>query len=143
MSTQQKRDPSERRRRALLLGIMVLFAVGGGALDRAIFQRAGHWRLIDYVTISAILFMALIIALRSTTNVGFTRRNSALDDELTRANRADAARWGFWVLMLALLGLFIANFRWPFGLADMAPMVIVAGAAAAGMRFVYLERAGA
>ena len=42
-----------------------------------------------------------------------------------------------------LIGLFAANFRWQLGLADIAPMVFVAGAAAAGMRFAYLERQGA
>jgi hypothetical protein len=142
MAEAEKRDPSERRRRSLVVAMMVLLAVGGGALDRAIFEHAGHWRLVDYVTVGALMLLALIIAVRSTTNFTLRARNPALDDELTRANRADAARWGYWVLMLALLGLFLANFRWRLGLADIAPMVLVAGAAAAGMRFAYLERRG-
>ena len=143
MAENKQRDPSERRRRSLIVGVMVLFAVGGSALDRAIFEHAGHWRLVDYVAVSALMLLALIIAVRSTTSFSLRKRNPVLDDELSQANRADAARWGYWVLMLALFGLFLANFRWPFGLADIAPMVIVAGAAAAGMRFAYLERQGA
>jgi hypothetical protein len=143
MAEAGKRDPSERRRRSLVVGMMVLLAVGGSALDRAIFEHAGHWRLIDYVSVSALMLLASIIALRSTTNFSLRKRDPALDDELTRANRADAGRWGFWALMLGLIGLFAANFRWQLGLADIAPMVFVAGAAAAGMRFAYLERQGA
>lgn len=143
MASSEKQDPSERRRRSLLIGTMALMAVGGGALDRAIFEHAGHWRLVDYVSVGALTLLAIVIAVRSTTNFSVRARNPALDDELTRANRADAARWGYWVLMLTLLGVFIANFRWQLGLADIAPMVFVAGAAAAGLRFAYLERQGA
>ena len=143
MSDSKQHDPSERRRRSLLVGTMALLAVGGSALDRAIFEHAGHWRPVDYVAVGALMLLALVIAVRSTTNFSLRVRNPALDDELTRANRADAARWGYWVLMLSLAGLFIANFRWQLGLADFAPMVFVAGAAAAGMRFAYLERQGA
>lgn len=136
------RDPSERRRRALIGAVLMTIMAGAAAVD-ALSEHAGALRLIDGARLSAVLLLSLVVAIRATTNFTLRRREPALDDELTRANRASAAAWGFWALMLASLALAVARVLWPVGLVDLAPGLIVIGAAAAGMRFIFLERAGA
>lgn len=136
-----RKDPTERRRRALVSALIILFVVGGGAI--AAVSGTTHWRSVDFVRMGAILFLSFLLAARATTSLRFTPRNPALDDELTRANRANAAAWGFWILMIGLLGLFAASFVEPIGVQEAAPLLIIAGAAAAGLRFVFLERTSA
>lgn len=134
-------DPSERRRRTLLSALIIMFAVGGGALDAA-YDRVGDWRPVDIVKVSGIIALALVLALRSTTAIRITKRNPELDDELSRANRASAAAWGFWGLTLVLLAAFAFSFYEPVSLTRIAPFLLVMGGATAAMRFVFLERRG-
>ena len=142
MNDEAMRDPSERRRRALIAAVLLMIMAGTAAVD-ALSEHADALRLIDGVRLAAVLLLSLVVPIRATTNFSLRRREPALDDELTRANRASAAAWGFWALMLASLALAVARVLWPVGLVDLAPGMIVIGAAAAGLRFVFLERAGA
>jgi hypothetical protein len=135
-------DLSEQRRRTILSALLLMVVLGGGALDAA-YERVGAWRGVDIVKVSGIIALAIVLALRSTTAIRLTPRNRELDDELSRANRQSAAAWGFWGLMLALLGAFVFSFYGPVSLTRIAPFLLVAGAASAGIRFVFLERRGA
>jgi hypothetical protein len=141
MNDEAMRDPSERRRRALTGSVLILVMAGVAAVD-ALAAHAEQWRLVDGVRVGAILLLALVVALRSTTSFTLMRRVPALDDELTRANRASAAAWGFWALFAALILAFAASFFLHLHVAEVAPAVLVIGAAAAGLRFVWLERQG-
>ncbi|PZO48332.1 MAG: hypothetical protein DCF16_16465 [Alphaproteobacteria bacterium] len=134
-----KTDPGIFRRKEITGLAFYVVAAGLLAAD-VLYGRDGAWRFVDFVRVGAILFLALVLALRSTTAFSLWRRNRTLDDELTRANRAAAARWGFWALMLALLVAFIASFAVALRISDVVPLIFFAGAAAAGLRFVTLER---
>ena len=135
-------DRGVRRRRGLMGTTMILAMAALAAAD-TLYDNASTWRLVDFVRVGAILVIALILSLRSTSAFSLVARDRKLDDELTRANRADAARWGFWALMVALMATFVASFYFAsLRLSDVAPMVMVIGAAAAGLRFVTLERRG-
>ena len=135
-------DLPEQRRRMLIASTLIMVTIGGGILTAAS-EHVAHWRSVDILKLSGLMVLAFVLALRSTTAIRLRPRNPVLDDELTRANRASAAGWGFWFLMTALLALFVANFYWPMTLQEVAPIVIVYGAAAAGLRFAFLERRGA
>jgi len=135
-------DPSERRRRTILSALLIMLCLGGGALGAA-YDHVGAWRPVDMVRIGGIIATALVLALRSTTAIRFTKRNPELDDELSRANRVSAAGWGFWGLTLTLLAAFVFSFYEPVTLTRIAPILLVMGAATAGLRFVFLERRGA
>jgi hypothetical protein len=135
------RDPSRRRRGALTAATLIMLMSAGAAVD-ALAEHAGAWRLIDFVRLAAILLLALVVSVRSTTNFSLARRVPALDDELTRANRASAATWGFWSFFVALLAAYGATLALPVALQELAPAVLVCGAGAAGLRFVFLERRG-
>lgn len=135
-------DPTERRRRTMIGATMVMLTIGSSALLTTL-EHSDHWRPVDLVKVGGILTMAFVLALRSTTPIRFTPRDPALDDESARANRASAAGWGFWLLMPALLAMFIANFYWPLNMREILPVLIIIGAAAAGVRFAFLEGRGA
>ncbi|MGD9814606.1 MAG: hypothetical protein AB7Q23_14670 [Hyphomonadaceae bacterium] len=141
MNDEAMRDPSERRRRALMGAVLILVMAGFAAVD-ALASHDGAWRSIDVVRVGAILLLALVVAVRSTTSWWFGPRVAALDDELTLANRASAAAWGYWALFAALIAAFAGSFFFPLRVAEIAPAVLVTGAAASGLRFVWLERQG-
>lgn len=134
-------DPGVARRRGLGGVTMILVMAALAAAD-TLYGRAGDWRVVDFARVGAILLIALILSLRTTSAFSFHGRDRRLDDELTRANRMDAARWGFWALFCAVFLAFVASFFAALRLSDIAPMVLVVGAAAAGWRFVTLERRG-
>jgi hypothetical protein len=115
--------------------------VTAGAAN-ALAERQGALRLVDYVRIGGVVMMATAVALRSTTSFRFTARNPQLDDELARANRASAAQTGFWALMAASAAAFVAARAGLATLSEAAPLLLVTGAVAAGLRFTFLEARG-
>ncbi|MBX3431207.1 MAG: hypothetical protein KF779_16595 [Hyphomonadaceae bacterium] len=137
----KQRDPSLRRRRTLTASAAVLLMAAGGAAE-AVASHDGQWRLIDWVRVGAVLFLALVISLRATTSFSLRARDPALDDELARANRASAAAFGFWALFACMAAAFVGSFFFELRVVEIAPTALVIGAAAAGLRFVLLERQG-
>jgi hypothetical protein len=135
-------DPDKtvaRRRGAVTAGAAVLLAVFATAMT---ITPADTLRNVDMVRIAGFVALALVLAVRSTTAFSFVGRNAVLDDELTRANRASAARVGFWVMLLvAIAALGVSLFE------TVSPMQIIsvligAGAVSAALRFVVLEGRG-
>ena len=141
MSEAAKVDPGKRRRRVLTAALLILVMASFTAID-ALSSHDWQWRLIDQVRVGAIVLLALVLSLRSTTGVTLRRRDPALDDELTRANRASAAVWGYWAFFAAITGAFAISFFWVLESAEILLLLLVIGAAAAGIRFVALERLG-
>jgi hypothetical protein len=132
-----------RRRRALLVGAIILMTIIVGTMTVLSDATPGAWRTIDIVRVCAFLFHAHVLGLRSTTAFSLLGRNAVLDDELTRANRATAARTGFWVLLLAAMACFAAIvFGLEMSAAEALLAVIAAGAIAAAIRFSMVERRG-
>jgi hypothetical protein len=93
------------------------------------------------VKITGLMFLSMVIALRSTTNFRFGKRDPALDDEFTRANRASAAQYGFLAMFITVAGVFIAEMS---GVHEpiLMLMMLAAGAIGAGARFAWLEGRG-
>lgn len=132
---------SGRRRRGMIAGAGILL-ISLAAASTAFDAPPSEWRLVDFVRLAAIAFLAIILALRSTTAFSLVGRNTALDDELTRANRASAARFGFWALLLAVLASIAASLVEPFSFAAIGPLLLAFGAVVAALRFAVLEGRG-
>lgn len=135
------RDPADRRRRVIVAATAILIVVGAGVVTAAS-EHATHLRNVDIVKIGAVTFLALVLGLRSTTSFRLTKRNPVLDDELTRANRASAARSGYWAMMIGTAAALIANLFTPLQVGEIAPLLLAMGAAGAGIRFAVLEARG-
>jgi hypothetical protein len=135
-------DPEKtttRRRRAVLAGAAVLLAVFATVMT---VSPADTLRDVDLVRTAGFVGLALVLAVRSTTAFSFAGRNAVLDDELTRANRASAARIGFWAMFLAAVAMLVASFFETVTPMQIIPVVIGAGAVAAALRFAVLEGRG-
>ena len=128
----QKLDPVARRRRAVLLATLIILLVGVGvASDLS--------ETISIVKPGMVLLLALVLAARVTTNLRMRRRDPALDDELTRANRAKAALAGFWTVMSVAGGILVSSYFLELRVVQVLLLLLIAGAAVAGIRFVLLE----
>jgi len=134
-------DRSKRRRRVIAAASAMLVIVVFAAIG-AVFPHREALRAVDVVRIVALIAFTFVVAIRSTTNFGFGPRNPELDDELSRANRASAAFQGFWAMLLSATGAYLASFFLDLRLTEAAPIILCAGAVAAGWRFAYLEAVG-
>lgn len=137
-----KQQTPEVRRRTLLVAVCVFLMLLAGAFTAFTDVAPGAWRAVDITRAAGFVLFAIVLSVRSTSSFSLIGRNGVLDDELTRANRASAARYGFWALMLGVLVSFVANIWIPLTLAQVAPIFVALGAGAATLRFVVLERSG-
>lgn len=133
---------SARRRRGVLVGAAVLLTVIAGAMTAIASTEPNAWRAVDIARVAALVLLTLVLSIRATTAFSLVGRNPALDDELTRANRASAARVGYWAMLLAALACLGASFFEAVSGTEAAVVVLVAGAASAALRFVVLEGRG-
>jgi hypothetical protein len=120
--------------------MLVLF--GAAAATSFSEMTQGSARLVDVVRLVGFLALALLLSIRATTSFSLLGRNPVLDDELTRANRASAARAGYWAMIIGNAAALVGSMLTPISLVAVAPLLIAMGAAAAALRFAVLERRG-
>lgn len=135
----EKADRLSRRRVRVLNVVMIFFA-----LQSARSPVDLPFRNVDHFAHFAWLAMALVLMLVLSTG-GMWLRDPAVralaNDDVTRANRADAMEWGFTAaISVAIAGAVIASFTAMPALFALR-MVILVGLFVAVMRFVGLERA--
>lgn len=136
------RSKSERRRRVLIASAAVMVIAIGGFVTATANVEVGHPRNVDLVRIFGFAALTFVIALRATSGFTLLNPDPAMNDELTRANRASAARAGFWAMLIgAWMALGAALFV-PITLLEIAPLLIAMGAAGAALRFSLLEARG-
>lgn len=136
------RSPTDRRRRVLFVSAIVLIVTLGAFVTSTAAISAGHPRGVDLVRTAGFAMLTLVIAVRATTSFTLLKRDSALDDELTRANRAGAAFAGFWAMIVGLWAALAAALFINVTVLEAAPVIIAMGAAAAAVRFSRLEALG-
>jgi drug/metabolite transporter (DMT)-like permease len=131
-------DPGVRRRRTLTAGAAMLVLSGVAAIE-VLSPHNAPLRPVEIVRVSGLVLLAAVLALRSTTSFTLRRRQPELDDEVTRAHRGSAARWGFLVVMLGGGALYVGSFFATVSLTAAAAILLVAGAIAASVTFIRLE----
>lgn len=143
--TNQDIETADRlsRRRARMLPMLAVIFLGQQA---SYFSGGGSdlgSRTVDHLKISAWLALSVVLLAALTTG-GFWLRSREvrvlLDDEVTRANRADALRLGFIVTMVAAIALYFITLYEPVGGREAIHILMTAGIAAALVRFGMLER---
>lgn len=97
----------------------------------------------DHVKIGAWLLLSVVLLLALATG-GFWLKpkpvRALMDDEVTRANRADAFRLGFLVTMAGAIMLYLVNFLEPISAREAIHLLVTFGIASALLRFGFLER---
>jgi hypothetical protein len=100
-------------------------------------------RPIGYVKIAAWLVLSIVLLAALATG-GFWLKpkpvRALMDDDVTRANRADAFRLGFLVTIAAAIGLYGLSLFEPLGGREAIHILTTIGIAAALLRFGFLER---
>jgi hypothetical protein len=144
MTTPSDFEIAERlgRRRARALPVLAVIFLSQQAAYFGTQIEDGA-RTVDRVTVAAWLVLSIVMLLALATG-GFWFRPAAvralMDDEVTRANRAEALRLGFLVTMAAAITLYFVSLFEPLGGPDAIHILMTAGIAAALLRFGFLER---
>jgi MFS family permease len=129
------------RKRALMLPVLAMLVATQQA---AYFAALGDpTRLVDHVRSGAWLLMSVAILLLLAGHGGWIHSKAVralLNDESTRANRADAFRMGFLLTMIAGIALFLLDQFEPLRGRDTIHTLVTIGLATALLRFGYLER---
>ena len=131
---------SDRRVR-MLPALAVLLVTQQSAYFIGQSGRVDRW--VDWVSLGAWALMSVVILLAIVTG-GFWLKSASvravLDDEGTKAARADAARLGFTLAMLTAIGLHVLSAFDEVGAREALQLVITVGLVAAIARFAFLER---
>jgi hypothetical protein len=88
----------------------------------------------------AVLNLLLIPVMVMGWDGGSRKQRRLLDDELTRAYRAQAMTWAFWTLILGVTALYLVGLWKPHVAIVSMPMVLWAAAAMAALKFSSLHK---
>jgi hypothetical protein len=130
------------RRRARALPIFAVLFISQQASFFAARIEDGA-RSVDHVKIAAWLVLSIVMLLLLTSG-GFWFKpkpvRKLLDDDVTRANRADALRLGFLAAMAAGIATYVLTLVETVTGREAVHVIMTAGIAAALLRFGWLER---
>jgi hypothetical protein len=129
------------RRRARIFPVLAIIFL---AQQAAYFAEPDMgMRAVDHVKIGAWLLLSIVLLLALATG-GFwfkpKRVRALMDDDVTRANRAEAFRVGFLATMAGAIALYFLSLFAPMSGREAIHILTTIGIAAALLRFAYLER---
>jgi H+/Cl- antiporter ClcA len=146
MTGQTDTELAERgaRRRARTLTVSAIFFI---AMQVTHYGEFNGSRLVDQVKISAWFVWAIALLLVLATGGGLAglwrgrKVRALMNDESTRAHRADALVWGFWAAMTGTILLYGVTMIDPTTTArDAIHLILTFGVGVAILRFGMLER---
>jgi hypothetical protein len=129
------------RRRARMLPFLAIIFLS----QQAAYFADSHpqVRMVDHLKVGAWLVLSIVLLAALATG-GFwfrpRRVRALMDDEVTRANRAEAFRIGFLVTMAAAIALYFFDQFEPMSGREAIHILMTIGIATALLRFGFLER---
>lgn len=136
-------ERAQRRRNRMLWLAPMLFFIWQGAFFSTYGSPHMPLRTVEIVSLGSHLFLGVVLLFLFATGGGWRYGKAVralLDDETTRAHRAQAYAWGFWALALCVVTLYATA---PFVLlatGDIAHILLSVAVAVPALRFVMLER---
>ncbi len=134
------------RRRARTLPILAVLFIGQQAtfFGKSVkFGTSEVVRTVDRMHIAAWLVLSIVILLAITTGGSWLQSREVralMNDEATRANRAEACRIGFVATMIGAIGLYFLAYFEPLSGLDAIHLLMTVGIGSALIRFGMLER---
>ena len=131
------------RRRARQLPALAAILITQQATFVSVDQDAPLVRTVDWMKTGGWLALTLVLlAALWTGGYWFRRREvrALMDDEVTRAHRADALAFGFLLAMLVTAGVYVTTLFEPVETRMALHVVLTAGIVTALLRFGLLER---
>ena len=141
-STGQIAERAQRRRNRILW-VPILFFIWQGAYFGAYATPHTPLRAVELVSLGSHLFLGVVLLFLLATGGGWRYGKAVramLDDESTRAHRAQAYASGFWALALCILALYAASPFVHLELGEIAHILLSVAVAVPALRFVFLER---
>jgi hypothetical protein len=133
-------DRLTRRRARMLPFLAIIFLTQ----QIAYFADAdARVRMVDHVKVGAWLVLSVVLLLALATGGFWLKPKSVralMDDEVTRANRAEAFRIGFLVTMIAGIGLYFLDQLAPMSGREAVHILVTIGIATALIAFGALEK---
>jgi len=130
------------RRRSRFTIVLAIYFIAGQAMY---LDNPAHdpMRPVDYIRLGAWLVWAVVLLVLLATNGPWLRNKAVralMNDEVTRANRAEAFMWGFWGAMVISVALYFTSLFEPLSGREAIRAVVTIGLGAALLRFGILER---
>ena len=129
------------RKRARMLPILAVIFISQQASFFVARIEDGA-RTVDHVKIAAWLVLSIVLLLALTTGGYWFKPRSVrrlMDDDVTRANRADALRLGFLAAMTGAMATYFLTLFEPVTGREAVHITVTIGIAAALLRFGQLE----
>ena len=145
MATSNHHEEADRlgRKRARMLPLLGIIFITQQATFFAQPDRADLTRTVDHVKVSAWLVLTLVLLAALWTGGFWLRKREVralMDDEVTRANRANALSLAFLLSMLTAVALYVVAMIEPVGIKLALHTIVSVGITAALFRFALLER---
>jgi hypothetical protein len=131
------------RRRARAIPALAVIFISQQAAFISEMPMLEPMRNVDVVKVSAWVVLSLVMLFALWSNGFWFRRKAVrdlLDDEATRAHRADAMSLGFLSAILLGIALYLLSMIGPIHVREALHLVVSTGIAAAMLRFGFLER---
>jgi len=140
MSLAEAAERLSRRRARMMPFLAIILVCQQGAF--AIAEESPR-RSVDYVSTFAWLLLAAVILAALVTG-GFWLKprpvRDLMDDDVTKANRAQALALGFILSIVTAMALYIVNFVETVSAGIAIHLIVTFGLAGAMLRFSVLER---
>jgi hypothetical protein len=133
-----------RRRRRILAASAIGFLSWQGSLVASSTSLAGP-RLVDLVRVAGFALWAVsLVAMLATGRRAAMQPGvqSALEDELTQANRRGAFQFGYWAMLIGAAALYAVAIFTPLSVSRTMPLLLAVGVTVPALRFVMLDRRG-
>ena len=135
-------ERAQRRRNRMWL-VPVLFFIWQGVFFSGYATPHTPLRAVELVSLGSHLFLGLVLLVLLATGGGWRYGKAVralLDDESTRAHRAQAYAAGFWALAVCVMALYAAAPFVALETGEIAHILLSVAVAVPALRFVMLER---
>ena len=142
-SPSQIAERAQQRRNRVLWLFPMLFFIWQGAYFSSFAAPHTPFRMVEIVSLGSHLFLGLVLLFLLATGGGWRHGKvvrALLDDEATRAHRAQAYAAGFWALALCAVALYAAAPFVRLEPGEIAHILLSVAVAVPALRFVMLER---
>ena len=109
--------------------------------------RASEWLSGEDPSLSGVLFAGLAVvnimlvpAMLMGWDGGSRKLKRLLDDELTRAYRAEALTWAFWMLLIGVAGAYLVGLWNPDAAIVALPLILWVATTTAALKFAALHK---